>query len=100
MTSDDWSQLAAVAGKGKINKASTSGLQQSNLFESLGEDIDSLPPIPDIPNVVNLNETQRKMLLLQMAEKLRLSPNSLPDLAVTPQNSLAMLRVHDTEDAM
>ena len=87
-------------GAGKSDEASTSGIQLSNAFGSLGEDGDSLPTIPDIPNVENLNETQRKLLLLQMAEKLRLSPDSLPDAAELPHNSLATATMPETEDAI
>ena len=75
------------------------GLQLSNSFESLDEVEEELPPIPDIPNVENLNETQRKMLLLQMAEKLNLSPDSLSDASEMPQNSLPMATSHETDEA-
>ena len=85
-------------GAGNSDEASTSGIQLSNAFESLGEDGDSMPAIPDIPNVENLTETQRKMLLLQMAQKLRLSPDSLPDAVENPSASATATR-HEAEDA-
>ena len=44
-----------------------------------------MPAIPDIPNVDKLNETQRKFILITMADKLRITPTTEPP---TPPTNL------------
>ena len=73
-----------------------SSMASANRFDCLNEDAGdvsfntsrrSLPPlpgefpmpaIPDIPNVDKLNETQRKFILISMADKLRITPTTEP----------------------
>ena len=44
-----------------------------------------MPAIPDIPNVDKLNETQRKFILISLADKLRIAPTTEPP---TPPTNL------------